>query len=177
MGRIMGWHNQPDNEWTISLLKIQPTDHVLEIGFGPGRAIQLAAGFATHGLVCGIDHSETMVGEAVRRNAAAVKAGRVVLNQGDVMELPHDESTFHTAFSINCIYFWPRPIDGLQEIHRVLRPGGLFALTVRNRQRRAYNPFTGENLTAMLVEAGFQNTRYEYGPYPNHPILSAVGIK
>lgn len=49
MGRIMGWHNQPDNEWTISLLKIQPTDHVLEIGFGPGRAIQLAAGLPRMG--------------------------------------------------------------------------------------------------------------------------------
>lgn len=31
-------------DWTISLLEIQPTDHVLEIGFGPGHGIQQSPG-------------------------------------------------------------------------------------------------------------------------------------
>ena len=76
MGRIMAWHNQPDNEWTVSLLEIQPTDHVLEIGFGPGQAIRYASRRVPDGLVCGIDHSETMVQEASKYNAAAVAARR-----------------------------------------------------------------------------------------------------
>jgi len=177
MGRIMAWHNQPDNEWTVSLLEIQPTDHVLEIGFGPGQAIRYASRRVPDGLVCGIDHSETMVQEASKYNAAAVAAGRVALKQGDVAALPYDNEAFHKAFSINCIYFWPQPLDGLREIHRVLKPGGVIALTVRNRQRNAYKPFTAEKLTVMLAQAGFRQTHYVNGPYPAHPILSAVGIK
>lgn len=177
LGRIMAWHNQPDNVWTISLLNIQPTDHVLEIGFGPGRAVQLASERAAAGLVYGIDHSETMVGAAGKRNAAAVKAGRVVLKQGDVMALPHEDGTFDKAYSINCIYFWPSPVDCLKEIRRVLKPSGVFALTVRDRRRRAYIPFSAEKLTAMLSEAGFRDIRCEQGPYPNHPILCAIGVK
>lgn len=38
VGHIMNWYNRQDNDWTISLLDLQPADHVLEIGFGPGQA-------------------------------------------------------------------------------------------------------------------------------------------
>ena len=58
-------------DWTISLLEIQPTDHVLEIGFGPGHGIQQVARLATQGRVAGVDFSETMLRQASRRNAAA----------------------------------------------------------------------------------------------------------
>jgi SAM-dependent methyltransferase len=118
-----------------------------------------------------------MVRQASKRNAAAGKAGRVALKQGDVAALPHDDGAFDKAFSINCIYFWPKPVDGQKEGHRVLKPGGVLALTVRVRQRPAYKPFTGDKLTAMLAEAGCRDLRYKHGPYPNHPILSAIGVK
>src|SRR5215467_5944699 len=58
--------------------------HVLEVGFGPGIAIRALSRRATHGLVCGIDHSAVMVRHATRRNAAAVRAGRVDLRLASV---------------------------------------------------------------------------------------------
>jgi fibrillarin-like rRNA methylase len=46
------------NEWGISLLNIQPSGHVLEIGFGPGVAIQKMCDLVTDGIIYGIDHDE-----------------------------------------------------------------------------------------------------------------------
>src|SRR6187551_3753374 len=44
-GNVAGWvmahrpSNRQRNRWVASLLDVQPTDRVLEIGFGPGLAI------------------------------------------------------------------------------------------------------------------------------------------
>jgi len=43
-GRVAGWvmahrpSNRQRNSWVVWLLDVQPTDRVLEIGFGPGLA-------------------------------------------------------------------------------------------------------------------------------------------
>jgi len=103
MGWIMSWHNQPDNIWTVSLLDLQPTDHVLEVGFGPGRAIELAA--RQTGKVMGIEVSETMLEEASKRNKDAIRAGKVNLKLDKLAFLSFPESTFDKVFAINCIYF------------------------------------------------------------------------
>jgi ubiquinone/menaquinone biosynthesis C-methylase UbiE len=47
-GIFMSLANRKVNEWTISLLDIQPTDHVLEVGFGPGLAIHKVATLTPH---------------------------------------------------------------------------------------------------------------------------------
>ena len=39
------------NEWGISLLNIQPSDHVLEIGFGSGVGIQKMSDLITDGII------------------------------------------------------------------------------------------------------------------------------
>jgi ubiquinone/menaquinone biosynthesis C-methylase UbiE len=50
--------NRQRNVWAVSLLDVQPTDRVLEVGFGPGVAIAEFAARATRGHVFGIDHSQ-----------------------------------------------------------------------------------------------------------------------
>src|SRR5215469_13692145 len=79
---MMGWlvgeqmvrQHKLETTWTITLLDIQPTDTVLEVGFGAGQAIKSAAVKACDGRVMGIDLSEEMVRVAKRRNAQAVRA-------------------------------------------------------------------------------------------------------
>jgi len=61
VGMIMAYENRRRNEWALSLLNIQPTDRILEIGYGPGWAIQQASRFTTQGLVAGVDSSETLL--------------------------------------------------------------------------------------------------------------------
>jgi ubiquinone/menaquinone biosynthesis C-methylase UbiE len=60
----------------------QPSDRVLEIGFGPGIAVRELARRATHGKVLGIDRSAVMRAQAARRYTAAIRAGRVSLDVG-----------------------------------------------------------------------------------------------
>src|SRR5260370_1582595 len=88
MGRLAGERmvrqHGPETAWTMNLLEIQPTDTVLEVGFGAGQAIKLAAEKASDGRVMWIDLSEVMVRVATRRNAQAVKAGRVAVAEGDI---------------------------------------------------------------------------------------------
>lgn len=61
--------NLERNMRTLALVDIQPDDRVLEIGFGPGIAIERAAELARRGKVIGVDHSELMLRQASRRNA------------------------------------------------------------------------------------------------------------
>src|SRR5918996_4943351 len=93
-GRLAGWEmalrpsNRKRNVWAVSLLDVQPTDRVLEIGFGPGIAVRELSRRASQGLVVGIDHSEVMLRQAARRNAAAVGRGSVELRLGSADDLP-----------------------------------------------------------------------------------------
>src|SRR5258707_10288543 len=109
-GNMMARGNKTEVMWTVTLLNIQPADHVLEVGFGPGIGIQYAALKATQGLVSGLDYSQTMVQVAGKRNADAIKAGRVTLRQGDVASLPYPPGLFNKAYAVHCIVLWSRPI-------------------------------------------------------------------
>jgi ubiquinone/menaquinone biosynthesis C-methylase UbiE len=82
VGMILAIKNRERNAWTISMLEIHPDDQVLEIGFGPGQAIEAVAKLTPKGFVAGIDLSDVMVAQASKRNAVAIRAGRVRLRQG-----------------------------------------------------------------------------------------------
>src|SRR5215468_2804317 len=90
-GRVMAHRpsNRQRNRWVVSLLDVRPADRVLEIGFGPGLAIaELSRRVGDAGHVYGIDHSDVMLRQAARRNAAAIAAGRVTLSRASADQLP-----------------------------------------------------------------------------------------
>jgi SAM-dependent methyltransferase len=161
-----------DAEWTVSLLSIQPTSRILEIGFGGGVSTQLASRKASQGFVAGIDHSTTMVQAASKRNAEAIQAGRMELKQGDAASVPYPDESFDIVFSLHSIYFWGNPIECLKGFRRVLKPGGLLAITIqpKNRWRQeqinspGINLFFGDQVVEMFRSAGFQNIRMESYP-------------
>lgn len=158
-----------DAEWTVSLLNIQPNSRVLEIGFGGGVSTQLASQKASQGFVAGIDHSVTMVQAASKRNAEAIKTGRMELKQGDAAAVPYPDESFDIGFSLHSIYFWKNPVECLKGFRRVLKPGGLWAITIqpRNRWREeqlnapGMTLFFGKEVAEMFASAGFQNIRIE----------------
>jgi hypothetical protein len=49
VGNVMARGNAHEAGWTVSLLNIQPDQHILEIGFGPSVAIQSASQKAARG--------------------------------------------------------------------------------------------------------------------------------
>jgi protein-L-isoaspartate O-methyltransferase len=83
VGHVEGWifghrpSNVRRNRWAVELLEVKPTDRVIEFGCGPGVAVAALARRATQGLVIGVDHSAVVIRQARRRNADAIKEGRV----------------------------------------------------------------------------------------------------
>jgi ubiquinone/menaquinone biosynthesis C-methylase UbiE len=187
IGNRMAEGNVYDAEWTVSLLDIQPEHHILEIGFGPGVSTRYAAEKATKGFVAGIDHSETMVQTARQRNSEIIQAGRMDLKQGDVASLPYPNETFDKAFSIHSIYFWEKPIECLQELRRVLKPGGLLAITIQpkdkwnelqQRESSLRTLYFSADLVTMFGAVGFREVRVEVSPEPDQfPGECVLGIK
>ncbi len=111
-GHLAGWvmahrsSNRRRNRWAVSLLDVQPTDRILEIGFGPGIAIGELSRLAIQGQVHGVDHSAVMVRQARGRNAAAVRSGRVELRAGSVEDLPTLGEPVDKILAVNSMGFW-----------------------------------------------------------------------
>jgi ubiquinone/menaquinone biosynthesis C-methylase UbiE len=149
-GIIMARTNVDCGAWVTDLLVIGPTDSVLEVGFGPGAAIQRLSKLAAAGHVAGIDPSREMLEQARARNAAAIKSRRVDLRRGSVESLPFDDDAFDKAPAVNSMQVWPDPLAGLREMRRVMKPGAKIAL--------GFTPYSGQpkkGLTEMLTAAGF----------------------
>jgi len=158
-----------DSKWTVSLLDIQPKSRILEIGFGGGVSTQFASNEATEGFVAGIDHSTTMVQVARERNADAIKAGRMEFNHGDAASVPYPDDSFDIVFSLHSIYFWTNPLECLKGFRRVLKPGGLLAITIQPKDRwgeeqigsPGMTMFFGDQVADLFSSAGFKNVRTE----------------
>jgi ubiquinone/menaquinone biosynthesis C-methylase UbiE len=162
-GMMMARRNRERNLWVISLLDLRPTDQVLEIGFGPGWAMEQVAGIVTSGKVAGVDSSRTMLDQAGRRNRAALRAGRISLRQGSESPLPYRDNTFDKAFAVNSFQFWSQPAEGLKALKRVLKPFGRAVIAVQpmwvktDEAARA----VGDDLRRQLEAAGFDRVRLE----------------
>ena len=163
-GWLVGWEmalrssNRKRNVWAVGLLGVEPTDRVLEIGFGPGIAIRELSRRATHGLVCGVDHSEIMVRQATKRNREAVRSGRVDLRCGSAEHLPAFEEPFDKILAVNNMGMWREPDERLKELYSLMRPGGRIAIVSQPRCPGATAETTvaaGREIGTRLTGAGF----------------------
>jgi ubiquinone/menaquinone biosynthesis C-methylase UbiE len=156
-GCFMARKNGPLNEWIVGLLDAGATDRVIEVGYGPGLAVAANAARATQGFVAGVDHSAVMQRQAARRNAAAIRAGRVDLRQGDATALPFGDASFTRGLAVNSLQFWKPAEAGLRELARVLAPGARLVLAQRlhrpdaGRFDRSRFGMTDEHLDALRV--------------------------
>ncbi len=178
-GLIMARLSGARNAWIISLLDVQPEDRVLEVGSGPGAAIQVLADLARNGTVVGIDSSPLMLRQATRRNVRAVRAGRVQLRQGSALALPFEDASFDKALTINSVQIWPDSFAGIKELQRVLKPGGLINVALQPVWAKADAEVRsiGDDLVELLQRAGFQQTRLEFKPMKPMACVCALGVK
>jgi len=106
----------------------RPPARVLDIGCGAGRT---TIGLAGRGYqVVGIDLSPNLLALARQRFEA------LPFHRGDAVSLPYGSSSFDAALfsynGIDCIYPVQSRIRCVQEVFRVLRPGGSFLLSSHN---------------------------------------------
>jgi len=163
--RVMAVETAAENSVALDFLKIQPGDRVLEVGFGAGRTIARAAGFAHDGFASGVDWSERMLRVATYYNRRLIAEGRVELKLGVSSELPYRDHCFDKVYSVHTIYFWTNPMEDLREMARVMRPGARFALGFRPRDEKTsaifpkgvYTHYAPEEVHAILTASGFKD--------------------
>lgn len=107
---------------TLDALAINAGDSVLDAGCGTGLlAALMSAQAGQSGQVTGIDQSPHMLELAATRCDAL---GNVTLHQGDITNLDFDTDSFDAASCIQTLLYVKDVDSALEELHRVLKPGG-----------------------------------------------------
>ena len=164
MKHALNFFNGRSNRRVAEVLAVCPGDRVLEVGFGGGAAIPTTLRTLDgKGWLCGVDLSTDMAVLAHQTFSASVDARMLALTSGDVAALPLRGEAFDCAYAVHSHLYWPSPLAGVQEIGRVLRPGGRILLAmdvvsgIRLIQRFAprYEPLGPDGVVEVLESAGF----------------------
>jgi len=124
---FMPWKRVPFDNW-IDYEGLRDKD-VLEIGVGCGSHAHLLAQHA--GQYTGIDITEYGVRSTKKRLECFGLQGNVL--QMDVESMEFDDNVFDLAWSWGVIHHTSNTLRGLEEIARVLRPGGRLVVMVYHR--------------------------------------------
>jgi demethylmenaquinone methyltransferase/2-methoxy-6-polyprenyl-1,4-benzoquinol methylase len=98
--------------------------HVLDVACGTGDLALAAAALRPGAQVRGVDAAAGMIARAERRVTHA-DAGRVHFATGDLTRLALGDESVDVVLAGYALRNVPRYEDGLAELHRVLRPGGV----------------------------------------------------
>ncbi|MBI5844932.1 MAG: class I SAM-dependent methyltransferase [Deltaproteobacteria bacterium] len=99
-----------------------PTGRLLDVGTGPGFLLEQIRLLSPALSLTGLDISPAMVERAAKNLAHLFPPPEIVL--GDASGLPFPDNSFDAVVSTGSFHHWKAPVEGLNEIHRVLKPGG-----------------------------------------------------
>lgn len=153
---IMNRQNRPLYDETIRLLALSDSDSTLDIGCGNGFVLNLLARQHS-GTFAGIDPSEEIINTALRRNRKYIKSKQMSLSCQEAGSMSFQDASFSKAYTINTVYFWSDLSKPMDEIWRVLKPGGIFINTL----------YTNETL------ARFSHTQHGYTRYDAQQLIKA----
>jgi ubiquinone/menaquinone biosynthesis C-methylase UbiE len=118
---------------TLASLALNPADVLLDLGCGTGAAVREAA--ATVRRAVGLDLSPAMI-EQARTLAAGLD--NVEFRVGDVSgPLPFADGEFTAILSTTAFHHFPRPLDTIAEMSRILAPRGRLVIADANRRHPA----------------------------------------
>lgn len=181
MLKFMNLCHAPLTNWGLNLVGIQDGWTILDIGCGGGATLQRLLKRSQGSTVYGIDISEESVAKARQVNARVLNK-QVFVCQGSAEQLPYDDETFDLVTAVETVYFWPHLPACFQEVRRVLKQGGKFAILIEVVEgdsmwtnvvegMKVYSP---EELQALLNEASFIHTEIHRMKPSNATI---IGVK
>ena len=142
--------------WAVDFMEVQPNDHVLEIGCGPGAGAELICSRLVGGKLFAIDRSESGVDRTRRRCAKFIEAGRLTVRQIDLATLRVPVKRLTKVFAFNVNLFWVRDCaDEVALLHERVLPGGAVYLFF-DANRPELVPNIVRKASASLQEGGFR---------------------
>ncbi len=170
VGRIMARRNSGFNSWVVQSLRERrdpgAVTRLVELGPGPGVGLACLLDAFPRAQVWGVDRSSTMLSQARRHNAPAVRAGRLQLVHGDASAAQRF-APLDLIVAVHVLYFWPDPVHELTRLRTALAPNGTLALGYQLRRympqmaqqqfpragHRLYD--ADDEIRQVLTEAGF----------------------
>ncbi len=157
-GRFVGWlmsiKNSDRVSWTLENLHLNPSDILLEVGYGPGVTLKKVANNLTSGFIAGIDHSEIMLEQASRKNKKHIENAKVKLECGTVWDLKYPENHFDTIYASNVHFFWENPAKEFKQLVSFLKPGGRLVMVFQPRITKIDVRQVADNTKIKYEEAG-----------------------
>jgi len=169
-GESMEKGHGPVGAQAIERMRVPEGARVLDVGCGSGWASRLLAGFAIKGRVTGIDISDEMVNVA---RESSRRFPQCDFEIASAEQLPFADDEFTHAFSMESLYYYRNIPRALSEIHRVLKPGGVFVtvmdLYLENAPSHQWIPglkvpvelLSTDDYRSLFRAAGFVNIRDE----------------
>jgi len=163
---------------SVERLHLSTGAHVLDVCCGSGAsAIPAAEKVGPDGIVIGVDLAENLL-DLGRAKAKERGLGNIEFRTGDMLALGFPDESFDAVICVFGIFFVPDIAAGVRELWRLVRPGGLLAVTnwgprlfepantafweavraVRPDLYKGFNPWDlicePESLRAVLAEGG-----------------------
>jgi ubiquinone/menaquinone biosynthesis C-methylase UbiE len=125
-GDEMEDHHSDITNQTLDRMDLQPGDRVLDLGCGTGWASRRMARVVAEGEVVGLDVADEMLRRA-EQSSAGLSNVRYVW--GSAEKIPAPDNHFTKVLSVESFYYYADQEKALDELRRVLAPGGkLFIL-------------------------------------------------
>ncbi|MGZ4804506.1 MAG: class I SAM-dependent methyltransferase [Acidimicrobiia bacterium] len=162
----------------VDLARLDATDHVVDIGCGPGTAVRRAARAGAR--ATGIDPAGVML-----RVARVLGGGDgVTYLEGAAEALPLPDASATVAWTIASVHHWPDLDGGIAEVRRVLEPRGRFVAIERHVRPGATglasHGWTDERAAAFATScraAGFAEVRTLQPEPGTGAALAVVAVK
>lgn len=168
------------------LLELHPEDDLLEVACGNGYFLKKYASHV-HSVAC-LDLSELMVKMATNKHRERIKARTAEFVQGEASQLPWEDKKFSVDTTMGSFLAFPKPLESLKEMYRVMRPGGRVVVSIEWNAEDGLDHtkkvkelgmwlWTGDDVRAMMKEAGFSESSLTYAKgfkMPKQMIARAV---
>jgi len=171
--------NKTITDWTIDQLNIRPYQHILEIGYASGYALQEVARKLKIGFLAGIDESMIRYRQAYRRNKKLIRDQLLQLHIGSINELPYPHHYFHSIYGSNISLRGKEPQYALLQLSNLLKSGGRMVMVLQPEETDSEEGVQriAEKLKQDYLYAGFRNIQIEFRDM--HPVtgIAVTGFK
>ena len=128
--RVAGWPQMRLLRWYVArrIMHLVQQGRAADIGCGPGHLVFNLAQQAPALQLIGIDLSDEVLSQAEKYASQNGFDERVTFKKGSAQEIPFPDGSLDLVISTLSLHHWSQPIIVLDEISRVLRPGGAFLI-------------------------------------------------